>query len=107
MPMLQKHNNDGTPHGAPVYRKQNVANILLRFNNTKWKLVESEKPKISRKNPIATDFPNAVTSQLTWIEQQTDINKIHAVSSLAKKKIVIDSLNKRAEVLLNQNNKKV
>lgn len=105
MPMLQRLNNDGSPNGNPEFRKQNVANILLK-KGSKWRLVEAEKPKISRNNPVTTDFPASVTAQLEWIEKQNDITKLHAVSSLAKKKIVIDSLNKRAEVLLkNQNNK--
>jgi len=105
MPRLQKLDNKGLPIGEPVYYKDSIARKLINFKKSKWKLVDGDKPKVSRANPVtvSTDFPKTTKEQLEWIEKQESINKLKGAIHLAtNSKIVADSLQKRIEVLSNK-----
>jgi len=105
MPRLQKLDNKGLPTGEPIYYKDSIARKLVSFKKSKWKLVDGDKPKVSRQNPVpvSTDFPKTAQEQLEWIKKQESINKLKGAIHLAtQSKIVADSLLKRIEVLNNK-----
>lgn len=105
MPFLQKLDNKGKPMGSPQFFKDSVARKLLSFKNSKFLLVERDKPKISRENPEQvdlTDFPKGSFAQMNWARNESDIEKLNKAKKIVKAKIVLETIEERLKVLQNK-----
>jgi len=115
MPKFLKLDNSGKPFEPRIIKvfTGGKAKALTAMKNCKWKLIENDKPMLSKENPIPVevspggnktdvkDFPLNKEDQIKWINQQISIAALLTVKSRASKPIKT-AIDERIELLTNK-----
>ena len=108
MPKIEKLDNLGNPTG--IFKRVSDAHwiALRRLKNLRWRLVEADKPKLSRKEPVYTPviegFPEKKEDQFKWVDEQKTINVLELAANKTNSLALKEKIKNRIEILKAQTN---
>lgn len=106
MPNIEKLDNLGKPTG--IFKRVSDAHwvALRKLKNVRWRLVEAEKPKISRKEPYYTPviegFPEKKDDQFKWVDEQKTIDVLELAANKTNSLALKQKIKDRIELLKKQ-----
>jgi len=112
--VFEQLGNDGKPNGHTQKFTTKVAERLLRMKDSKWRLVEQEKPKAAKvvKQPISDEkaknlmyridkMPKQTSQLIEWIGRQNDTDLLEMAREHTQSNVAKDAMRDRIKELTN------